>query len=233
MVEEAVLHDACNTVLVLRLGSAGDTGSISSGHRDALRRKDSSSVKSESSVSNPMVLPQSFLTLGLSDKEFRQSPAAVLFTDVKKEAEAESEEIEKIWSRGSDEDDEGSSRKKLRLTKEQSALLEERFKENSTLNPKQKLALAKQLKLRPRQVEVWFQNRRARTKLKQTEVDCEFLRRWCETLTDDNRRLQRELQDLKAVKPFGTPPPLYMQLPPAILKVCPSCQRATGGSAEQ
>ncbi|CAI9101005.1 OLC1v1038219C2 [Oldenlandia corymbosa var. corymbosa] len=55
-----------------------------------------------------------------------------------------------------------AARKKLRLTKQQSAFLEESFKEHNTLNPKQKLALAKQLNLRPRQVEVWFQNRRAR-----------------------------------------------------------------------
>ncbi|KAK6126848.1 hypothetical protein DH2020_039409 [Rehmannia glutinosa] len=56
-------------------------------------------------------------------------------------------------SRGSDEDENGISRKKLRLTKEQSAFLEESFKEHNTLNPKQKQALAKQLNLRPRQVE--------------------------------------------------------------------------------
>ncbi|MBA0660187.1 hypothetical protein Goklo_012235 [Gossypium klotzschianum] len=53
-------------------------------------------------------------------------------------------------------------RKKLRLSKEQSRLLEESFRQNHTLNPRQKEALASQLKLRPRQVEVWFQNRRAR-----------------------------------------------------------------------
>ncbi|BAF25225.1 Os09g0447000, partial [Oryza sativa Japonica Group] len=86
------------------------------------------------------------------------------------------------------------------LSKEQSAFLEESFKEHSTLNPKQKLALAKQLNLRPRQVEVWFQNRRARTKLKQTEVDCEYLKRCCETLTEENRRLQKELAELRALK---------------------------------
>lgn len=92
-------------------------------------------------------------------------------------------------SRASDEDENGCTRKKLRLSKEQSAFLEESFKEHNTLNPvsskfqkknpaidslnvisdsdlkrlqKQKLALAKQLNLLPRQVEVWFQNRRAR-----------------------------------------------------------------------
>ncbi|XP_071909170.1 homeobox-leucine zipper protein HAT14 isoform X1 [Coffea arabica] len=130
-------------------------------------------------------------------------------------------------SRASDEDENGMARKKLRLTKEQSAFLEESFKEHNTLNPKQKLALAKQLNLRPRQVEVWFQNRRARTKLKQTEVDCEYLKRCCETLTEENRRLQKELQELRALK---SSQPFYMQLPATTLTMCPSCERVASTS---
>ncbi|CAL9109690.1 unnamed protein product [Musa acuminata var. zebrina] len=153
---------------------------------------------------------------------------------IKKEkdvTEADEEtEVERVDSRGGtcDDDNDGSARKKLRLTKEQSALLEDRFKEHSTLNPKQKHALAKQLNLRPRQVEVWFQNRRARTKLKQTEVDCEFLKRCCESLTDENRRLQKELQELKALK-FA--PSVYMQFPAAGLTMCPSC-KTIGAAAD-
>ncbi|MED6134749.1 hypothetical protein PIB30_039838 [Stylosanthes scabra] len=123
---------------------------------------------------------------------------------------------------GEDEDAE-TSRKKLRLSKDQSAILEDTFKDHNTLNPKQKLALAKQLGLRPRQVEVWFQNRRARTKLKQTEVDCEVLKRCCENLTEENRKLQREVQELRALK---LSPNLYMQMtPPTTLTMCPSCER--------
>ncbi|KAG8363554.1 hypothetical protein BUALT_Bualt19G0034600 [Buddleja alternifolia] len=132
--------------------------------------------------------------------------------------------------RASDDDDENgvNARKKLRLSKEQSAFLEESFKEHNTLNPKQKQALAKQLNLRPRQVEVWFQNRRARTKLKQTEVDCEYLKRCCETLTEENRRLQKELQDLRALKASN---PYYMQLPATTLTMCPSCERVATTTA--
>ncbi|KAD4178290.1 hypothetical protein R6Q59_021866 [Mikania micrantha] len=131
---------------------------------------------------------------------------------------------ERASSRGvSDDDDGDNSRKKLRLSKDQSAVLEESFKEHNTLNPKQKLALAKKLGLRPRQVEVWFQNRRARTKLKQTEVDCEFLKRCYENLTEENRRLQKEIQELRA---FKLSPQLYMQMaPPTTLTMCPSCER--------
>ncbi|MFQ6636659.1 hypothetical protein Gotur_013992 [Gossypium turneri] len=148
---------------------------------------------------------------------------------VKREREVSSEEleVEKNSSRVSDEDEDAvNARKKLRLTKEQSALLEESFKQHSTLNPKQKQALAKQLNLTPRQVEVWFQNRRARTKLKQTEVDCEFLKKCCETLTDENRRLQKELQELKALKLAAQP--FYMHMPAATLTMCPSCERIGG-----
>jgi homeobox-leucine zipper protein len=134
-------------------------------------------------------------------------------------------------SRISDEDEDAiNARKKLRLTKDQSALLEERFKQHSTLNPKQKQALARQLNLRPRQVEVWFQNRRARTKLKQTETDCEFLKKCCETLSEENRRLEKELQELKALK---LSQPFYMHMPAATLTMCPSCERigGSGGGA--
>ncbi|XP_055830402.1 homeobox-leucine zipper protein HAT4-like [Solanum dulcamara] len=134
----------------------------------------------------------------------------------------EENEMERASSRGiSDEDDGETCRKKLRLTKEQSAVLEDSFKDHHTLNPKQKLALAKRLGLRPRQVEVWFQNRRARTKLKQTEVDCEFLKRCVENLTEENRRLQKEVQELRSLKHS---PQFYMQMtPPTTLTMCPSC----------
>ena len=64
-----------------------------------------------------------------------------------------------------------------------------------------------------------------RTKMKQTEVDCEFLKKCCETLTNENRRLQKELQELKALKLAH---PLYMHMPAATLTMCPSCERVGG-----
>ncbi|KAG6393240.1 hypothetical protein SASPL_147476 [Salvia splendens] len=151
-------------------------------------------------------------------------------TPVAEEASsANKREFEGAGNDNDDDDDNAlNTRKKLRLSKEQSAFLEESFKEHNTLNPKQKLALAKQLNLRARQVEVWFQNRRARTKLKQTEVDCEYLKRCCETLTEENRRLHKELQELRALK---TSNPFYMQLPATTLTMCPSCERVASTPA--
>ncbi|KAL9267503.1 Homeobox-leucine zipper protein HAT3-like protein [Drosera capensis] len=118
----------------------------------------------------------------------------------------------------------GGERKKLRLTKKQSAVLERTFEEHTTLNTKQKVALAKQLSLRPRQVEVWFQNRRARTKLKQTEVDCEYLKRCVEKLTEENRRLQKEVQELRALKLSHS----HIN-PPTTLTVCGPCDQRVAG----
>ncbi|KAK7265357.1 hypothetical protein RJT34_32976 [Clitoria ternatea] len=115
-------------------------------------------------------------------------------------------------------------RKKLRLTKDQSAMLENSFKLHTTLNPVQKQALADQLNLKTRQVEVWFQNRRARTKLKQTEVDRELLKKQCQNLSDENRRLKKELQELRALK-VG-PSPLCIHLSKtATLTMCSSCEK--------
>lgn len=61
-----------------------------------------------------------------------------------------------------------------------------------------------------------------RTKLKQTEVDCEYLKRCCESLTEENRRLQKEVKELRALK---TSSPFCMQLPATTLTMCPSCER--------
>ncbi|XP_009387114.2 homeobox-leucine zipper protein HOX19 [Musa acuminata AAA Group] len=239
-------QDICDSGLSLGLG-IGPTSTASAEHRR--RRKSISPCRN-------LIPDKPSLTLSLSDDVYgglpmpkaetnraREAPlssphsAASAFSaahemNLKKEKDAGGEEVEvdveRVSSRGSDEEDNSSARKKLRLTKEQSALLEDRFKEHSTLTPKQKQALAKQLNLRPRQVEVWFQNRRARTKLKQTEVDCELLKKCYETLTNENQRLQKELQELKALK-FA--PPLYMQFPAATLTMCPSCERIGGGGS--
>nr|DAD47704.1 TPA_asm: hypothetical protein HUJ06_017641 [Nelumbo nucifera] len=53
-----------------------------------------------------------------------------------RDTNGEEHEIERACSRGiSDEEDGDMSRKKLRLSKDQSAVLEESFKEHNTLNP--------------------------------------------------------------------------------------------------
>ncbi|KAL0331507.1 UNVERIFIED_CONTAM: Homeobox-leucine zipper protein HAT4 [Sesamum angustifolium] len=170
-------------------------------------------------------------------KKLASSPNSTISSVSGKRSEREAtggsddHDIERASSRGiSDEEDAENSRKKLRLSKDQSAILEESFKEHNTLNPvKAKDGFGQEIGLRPRQVEVWFQNRRARTKLKQTEVDCEFLKRCCENLTEENRRLQKEVQELRALK---LSPQLYMQMtPPTTLTMCPSCERVAVPSA--
>ncbi|CAD6251879.1 unnamed protein product [Miscanthus lutarioriparius] len=98
----------------------------------------------------------------------------------------------------------GGGRKKLRLTAAQATMLEDSFRAHNILSRGEKQELARRVGLSARQVDVWFQNRRARTKLKQTEVDCDLLRRWCDRLTDDNARLRRDLADLRRAAASST-----------------------------
>ncbi|PWA82150.1 Homeobox, conserved site-containing protein [Artemisia annua] len=157
-------------------------------------------------------------------------------TSSKRERGGDIEEVEKVLlSKATNYIDhvelEGGERKKLRLTQEQSFVLEESFKQHNTLNPKQKQSLATHLNLRPRQVEVWFQNRRARTKLKQSEVNCALLKKCCETLTSDNMRLKKEIQQLKATTTTNVPSQFYMQFPADTHNMCPSCERIVSSSS--
>ncbi|KAG1360770.1 hypothetical protein COCNU_09G002330 [Cocos nucifera] len=69
-----------------------------------------------------------------------------------------------------------------------------------------------------------------RTKLKQTEVDCEYLKRWCERLTEENRRLQKEVAELRALKLLSPMQMPVSMMPPTTLTMCPSCQRVISPS---
>ncbi|CAL9101341.1 unnamed protein product [Musa textilis] len=123
------------------------------------------------------------------------------------------------------------TRKKLRLSAEQLALLDDSFRAHNTLAPDQKQELARRLHLQPRQVEVWFQNRRARTKLKQTEVGCGFLRRCCERLANENRRLKRELMEMRSVvKPGAQLSAEHRKA--ARLRMCSLCEKMTSDEKE-
>ncbi|XP_062221293.1 putative homeobox-leucine zipper protein HOX26 [Phragmites australis] len=113
-------------------------------------------------------------------------------------------------------------RKKLRLTSLQATLLEDSFRAHNILSHAEKHDLARRVGLSARQVEVWFQNRRARTKLKQTEVDCDLLRRWCDRLTDENARLRRDLAELRA-SASASASATRLSTAAAISVVCPSC----------
>lgn len=80
-----------------------------------------------------------------------------------------------------DEDDlsdelSNQAEKKRRLTVEQVKFLEMSFNKDLKLEPERKALLAKHLGIRPRQVAIWFQNRRARWKNKQLEQDFETLK---------------------------------------------------------
>ncbi|CAL9229055.1 unnamed protein product [Arabidopsis halleri] len=90
-------------------------------------------------------------------------------------------------------------KKNKRLTSEQLASLELRFQEDFKLDSERKLKLAKELGLEPRQVAVWFQNRRARWKVKHLEESYDSLRQEYDAIWREKQMLHDEVKKLRAI----------------------------------
>ncbi|XP_042396776.1 homeobox-leucine zipper protein HAT5-like [Zingiber officinale] len=88
--------------------------------------------------------------------------------------------------------------KKRRLTTDQIQFLENSFESENKLEPERKTRLAQVLGLKPRQVAIWFQNRRARWKTKQLEKDYEALKSSYDGLKVDHECLLKEKEELEA-----------------------------------
>ncbi|PIN22932.1 hypothetical protein CDL12_04369 [Handroanthus impetiginosus] len=84
-----------------------------------------------------------------------------------------------------------------RFSDEQIKSLESIFKVENKLEPRKKLQLARELGLQPRQVAIWFQNKRARWKSKQLEQEYRILRENYEDLYMKFDDLKRERQSLQ------------------------------------
>lgn len=84
-------------------------------------------------------------------------------------------------------------KKKIRLTSNQIELLERSFQEEVKLDPERKLKLSRELGIQPRQVAVWFQNRRTRWKNKQLEHLYDVLKHDFDVISKEKQKLQEEV----------------------------------------
>ncbi|KAL8142365.1 hypothetical protein V2J09_015397 [Rumex salicifolius] len=133
--------------------------------------------------------------------------------------------------------------KKRRLTTEQVRQLEKSFEVETKLEPQRKVHLANELGLEPRQVAIWFQNRRARFKTKQIEKDYDSLKSNYDSLKADfdsllkeKERLQNEVSSLtkKLNQKDVTGPvdPVQVEQFEAKAVVAPICKQEAASSAK-
>ncbi|CAI9086969.1 OLC1v1020914C1 [Oldenlandia corymbosa var. corymbosa] len=83
-----------------------------------------------------------------------------------------------------------------RFSHEQVKSLESMFHRGAKLEPKNKLQLAKDLGLQPRQVSIWFQNKRARWKSKKMEQEYGVLKADFDSLSQQYESLKKEHDSL-------------------------------------
>lgn len=89
-----------------------------------------------------------------------------------------------------------NSKTKRKFSDEQIKSLEIMFEAESRPESRRKQQLANELGLQPHQVAIWFQNRRARLKTKQIELEYRILKASYDTLASSFESLERERQSL-------------------------------------
>ncbi|CAA0816006.1 Homeobox-leucine zipper protein ATHB-52 [Striga hermonthica] len=86
---------------------------------------------------------------------------------------------------------------KKRLSQDQVRLLEASFDAGRKLEPERKFQLARELGVPPRQIAVWYQNKRARWRSQSLELDHSTLQARLESVLADKERLEREVEGLR------------------------------------
>lgn len=86
---------------------------------------------------------------------------------------------------------------KRRFSDEQIRSLECIFESESKLEPRKKMQLARDLGMQPRQVAIWFQNRRARWKSKHIEQEYRKLRDEYDNLASLFESIKKEKESLQ------------------------------------
>ncbi|CAI9784227.1 unnamed protein product [Fraxinus pennsylvanica] len=90
-----------------------------------------------------------------------------------------------------------SKNKKKRLNEAQVRLLEASFDANRKLDPDHKFHLARELGVPPRQIAIWYQNKRARWKKQSLEVDYNSLQMRLETALSEKKQFEKEIDSLR------------------------------------
>ncbi|RWR89611.1 Helix-turn-helix motif [Cinnamomum micranthum f. kanehirae] len=86
---------------------------------------------------------------------------------------------------------------KKRLSQEQLMLLESSFNLEKKLQPERKIQLARDLGLQPRQVAIWYQNKRARWKTQTLECDYKAICSRLDRVLAEKKSLEKEVEKLK------------------------------------
>lgn len=86
---------------------------------------------------------------------------------------------------------------KKRLSQDQIRLLEASFDATKKLEPERKFQLARELGVPPRQIAIWYQNKRARWKNQTLELDYSSIQLRLEAALAEKKRLGKEVEALR------------------------------------
>ncbi|KAM7492552.1 hypothetical protein LguiA_035473 [Lonicera macranthoides] len=124
-----------------------------------------------------------------------------------------------------------SKNNKKRLNQDQVKHLELSFDSNKRLEPELKLRLSRELGIPPRQIAIWYQNKRARWKNQSLELDYSTLQIRLENTLAEKKQLEREVErlqvELRKVQQDQA------QQPPTVSSISSTCCDEGGSSSLQ